>query len=85
MQFTGPGNLLRKCGRAAESVEFLSKLVPQDDYRAGLKQLDMAQGLAQLGAKIQVQACITETKRIFGDSSFASVTTKIQDLERANE
>ena len=38
------GNLLRRCGRAGESVDFLAGLIPQDSFRAGLLQMDMARG-----------------------------------------
>ena len=50
------GNLLRLCGRSADSVAFLSGLQPQDSYREILKHTDIAKGLVALGEKSEAAA-----------------------------
>ena len=76
------GNLLLKCGRPAESVAFIAKLVPQDTYRAGLQQLKMAKGLVALGAKAEARHCVDAGKQFLSTMLNAFVRTAIGDLER---
>jgi transcriptional regulator with XRE-family HTH domain len=75
------GTLLYKCGRYAESVNFLSRLVPQDEYRAGLKQIDMAKGLIALGAKAEARTCLDEGRRTAAGTGFAFLHDQIADME----
>ncbi len=77
------GNLLYKCGRFAESVAFIEKLVPQDSFRAGLQQLEMARGLVALGSMGEARQCVDAGKRLLPPAPQMSVRTLLGDMERA--
>lgn len=77
------GNLLRKCGRAAESVAYLAALTPQDTFRKGLIRLDMAEGLTALGAKAEADHCLTTAKRIFSGTDIGLIQARLSALESA--
>ena len=77
------GNLLYKCGRFAESVAFISKLAPQDSFRAGLQQLEMAKGLIALGSVGEARRCVDAGKRLLSPVPQATARTLIGELERA--
>ena len=78
------GNLLRRCGRAAESVAYLAALTPQDSYRAGLIQMDMARGLTDLGAKAEASRCLARAEQILAGTQ-AALRAEIGTLARALE
>ncbi len=77
------GNLLRRSGRPAESVAFIAALQPQDAYRAGLKQLEMTQGLALLGSVAEAGRCLGAAKAILSGVDAAHAQAVIRDLERS--
>ena len=77
------GKLLLKCGRPAEAIAFLQTLTPQDNFRAGLQQLDMAKGLVALGATAEARRCVDTGKQILSPTPNAFAQTAIGDLERA--
>ena len=79
------GNLLRRCGRAAESVAYLAALTPQDAYRAGLIQMDMARGLTDLGAKAEASRCLAEAEQILAGTQAPPLQGEIDALARALE
>jgi len=79
------GNLLRRCGRAAESVAYLAALTPQDTYRAGLIQMDMARGLTDLGATAEASRCLAKAEEIFAGTQAAALQAEIATLARALE
>ncbi len=76
------GRLLNLCGRPAEAVAFVQKLTPQDDFRAGLQQLDLARGLIALGSVAEAGQCVDAAKRVLSPKSRLAVTLQIADLER---
>lgn len=76
------GNLLRHCGRPAESVAFIASLMPQDAFRAGLQKLEMAQGLTQLGSLTEARLCLTESRQGLAPFGYAPQNKIIADLER---
>ncbi len=77
------GNLLFKCGRPAESVAFIAALNPQDSFREGLKQLEMARGLAAMGAATESQNCLIAGKRVLSamGHNYGPVKSMIDRLE----
>jgi len=77
------GNLLRRCGRVAESVDFIADLQPQDSYREGLKYLEMAQGLALLGAKDEAGRSLAAAKAVLSGMEAVCHQVLIGNLERA--
>jgi len=77
------GNLLLKCGRPAESVAFIAALTPQDSFRAGLQQLEMARGLLALGSLGEARRCFETAKRILSATDQANVRSMIDEFERA--
>ncbi len=77
------GNLLRKCGRAAESVAYLAALKPQDTYREGLVQMDMARGLMELGAKAEASRCLAKAKQILAGKESALLLSEFTTFDRA--
>lgn len=77
------GNLLRRCGRAAESVAYLAALTPQDTYRAGLIQMDMARGLTDLGAKAEASRSLAKAEQILVGTPGAPLQAEIDTLARA--
>ena len=77
------GNLLLKCGRAAESVAFFSTLHAPDRYREGLYRLTMARGLKALGSITESSHCLREAKNILSVIDSPSMQTLIHALERA--
>ena len=77
------GNLLRRCGRAAESVAYLAALTPQDTYRAALIQLDMARGLTDLGAKAEASVCLVKAEQILVGTPGAPLQEDINALAHA--
>jgi len=77
------GNLLRRCGRAAESVASLAALTPQDTFRAGLIQMDMARGLTELGAKAEASRCLSEAEQILAGTQTAQIQAEIAALSIA--
>ena len=58
-------NLLRQCGRFAESVRAFAGLTPPDVFRAGLYKMDTARALADMGAWNESRACLADGKQIF--------------------
>jgi len=77
------GNLLLKCGRAAESVAFIATLAPQDAYREGLREIEMAQGLVVLESFPEARVCVQKARLIFARDTSAFVNTEMSNLERA--
>lgn len=77
------GNLLRDCGRPAESVAFISTLEPPDEFRAGLNQLNLARGLVALEARAEAHACLDASKRILEPMNLQHVQGAIRELEFA--
>lgn len=77
------GNLLLKCGRAAESVALIATLAPQDAYREGLREIEMAQGLVVLESFPEARVCVQKARRIFARNTNAYVNTGMGNLERA--
>ena len=75
------GSLLRDCSRYAESVAFIANLEPQDAYRAGLNQLNMARGLVKLEAKTEARACLSECKHILTPLGLQHVQSAIDEIE----
>lgn len=76
------GKLLHRCGRYTESVAFLSQLVPQDTFRAGIKQLDIAENLAAMNAKAEAQSCLDEGKRILLPFGYGFAQDEITRIQR---
>lgn len=77
------GNLLRRSGRVAESVDFIAVLQPPDAYRNGLKHLEMAQGLALLGSTAEARRSLASARSILSGGEASLHEAQIGDLERA--
>lgn len=75
-------NLLRKCGRPAESVAALAALTPQDTYRAGLIQMDMAQGLTDLGARAEAGRCLSAARTMLAGTEALFLQAGLAGMER---
>ena len=76
------GNLLRHCGRPAESVAFLSEFEAQDEFRDALKHVDIAKGLVALNAKTEATSYLTEAKKRMQSLAAFTLPFEIASTER---
>lgn len=86
------GNLLRFCGQAEDSVEFLAGLKPQDRFREGLIQIDIGLSFIELGHVSEALGQLERGKRILADFPYdlsarhqAYLESKIYPLDETHE